>query len=117
MSTSTTHRGIVVGVDGSPAAKVAVEWAPWDAALRNVSLTLVHVLNPPTVMMLPPTASTWPEVPMPSSFRQWQEAQVHRIIRDALKVVEENARAASPSQVNSELLEGVTVPTLVELSK
>ena len=41
MSTSTTHRGIVVGVDGSPSAKVAVDWAAADAALRNVPLTLV----------------------------------------------------------------------------
>ena len=62
MSTSTTHRGIVVGVDGSPSAKVAVDWAASDAALRNGPLTLVHVLTPPTVMTsVPRTASTWPQ--------------------------------------------------------
>ena len=46
MSTSAMHRGIVVGVDGSPAAAVAVDWAASDAALRNVPLTLVHVYEP-----------------------------------------------------------------------
>jgi len=76
MSTSTTHRGIVVGVDGSPSAKVAVDWAASDAALRNVPLTLVHVLTPPTVMTsVPRTASTWPEVTLPSGFKQWQQIQ------------------------------------------
>jgi nucleotide-binding universal stress UspA family protein len=38
-------RGIVVGVDGSAAALGAVRWAAADAALRNVPLTLVHVVD------------------------------------------------------------------------
>jgi nucleotide-binding universal stress UspA family protein len=40
MSAPTMHRGILVGVDGSPASKVAVDWAARDAALRKVPLTL-----------------------------------------------------------------------------
>jgi nucleotide-binding universal stress UspA family protein len=116
MSTSTTHRGIVVGVDGSPAATVAVDWAASDAALRNVPLTLVHVLTPPTVMTsVPRTATTWPAVPLPSGFKQWQQIQGRRILRDAHEAVED--RAARLSSVNTELLSGNTVPTLVDLSK
>ena len=70
MSTSATHRGIVVGVDGSPSAKVAVDWAASDAALRNVPLTLVHVLTPPTVVTsVPRTASTWPAGPAAVRFQ------------------------------------------------
>lgn len=45
MSKLSAHPGIVVGVDGSPASKVAVQWAARDAELRNVPLTLVHVLT------------------------------------------------------------------------
>jgi nucleotide-binding universal stress UspA family protein len=62
MSTPTKHRGILVGVDGSPASKVAADWAARDAALRKVPLTLVHVLSPPVVM-------SWPETPTPPGFR------------------------------------------------
>jgi nucleotide-binding universal stress UspA family protein len=47
MPAPVTHHGIVVGVDGSPSAKTAVDWAARDAAMRGVPLTLVHVLAPP----------------------------------------------------------------------
>ena len=36
MSAPATHRGIVVGVDGSPPSKVAVDWAARDAAMRKI---------------------------------------------------------------------------------
>jgi len=45
MSKLTTHPGVVVGVDGSPGSNVAVQWAARDAELRNVPLTLVHVVR------------------------------------------------------------------------
>ncbi|WP_141564482.1 universal stress protein, partial [Mycolicibacterium palauense] len=51
MAEDTHHTGVVVGVDGSPAASLAVRWAADEAALRGVPLTVVHVL--------PPTASPW----------------------------------------------------------
>ena len=50
MSKPISRSGIVVGVDGSPASKVAVYWAARDAAMRNIPLTVVHVLAPPVVM-------------------------------------------------------------------
>ena len=107
MSTSATHRGIVVGVDGSPSAKVAVDWAAADAALRNVPLTLVHVLTPPTVMTsVPRTASPWPEVPLPSGFKHWQQIQGRRILRDAFETVEELllVRGAVPGAKNGHVV-------------
>jgi len=109
MSTPTKHRGILVGVDGSPASKVAADWAARDAALRKVPLTVVHVLSPPVVM-------SWPETPTPPGFRDWQESHGHSIIRDALKIVE-SATQAEPIQVDSEMVTGPTVATLLDLSK
>ncbi len=44
MSNSETHRGILVGVDRSAWLMAAVKWAARDAAMRNVPLTLVHVV-------------------------------------------------------------------------
>ena len=45
MSSRITHPGVVVGVDGSPFATTAVRWAAHEAAMRNVPLTLVHVVS------------------------------------------------------------------------
>ena len=41
-----THRGILVGVDRSTSSMAAVNWAARDAAMRNVALTLMHVIAP-----------------------------------------------------------------------
>jgi len=109
MSTPTTHRGILVGVDGSPASKVAVDWAARDAALRKVPLTLIHVLTPPVV-------TTWPQTQMPPGFQEWQEAQGRDIIRDARRIVD-SATQAESIQVDSEMVTGPTVATLIDLSK
>lgn len=109
MSAPKTHQGIVVGVDGSNAAKVAVDWAARDATMRGVPLTLLHVLTPAVVM-------TFPETPMPPGYLQWQEEQAQRYIDDALKVVEASTGEHGPPQVTTETMVGSTVPTLVDMS-
>jgi nucleotide-binding universal stress UspA family protein len=43
------YHGVAVGVDSSPASRVAVDWAARDAVLRDVPLTVVHVM-PSTVI-------------------------------------------------------------------
>lgn len=108
MSAPLTHRGVLVGVDGSPSSKVAVKWAARDAAMRGVPLTLVHVLAPPVVM-------TFPETPMPAGYVEWQEEQGKRHIREAFEIVEANTGGGG--RVEAETRVGSTVPTLVELSK
>jgi nucleotide-binding universal stress UspA family protein len=108
MSAPVTHQGIVVGVDGSPPAKAAVDWAARDATMRGIPLTLVHVLAAPVVM-------TFPETPMPPGYVQWQEEQGQQYIHDALNIVEQSV--ADPPQVATETVVGSTVPTLADLSK
>lgn len=109
MSTPATHRGILVGVDGSPESKVAVDWAARDAAMRGAPLKLVHVLNPPVVM-------TFPEVPMPPGYLQWQEESGRKILDAACRAAAEATRE-HPVEVTSEMVSGPTVPTLVHLTK
>ena len=110
MSTPATHRGIVVGVDGSPASKVAVDWAARDAAMRKVPLTLVNVLDPPVV-----TRSPRPMIP--PEYMQWQEDEGRKVLNDALRTVEDSAKRIGPVDVSGELMTGPPVPTLVDLSK
>lgn len=109
MSTPTTHRGILVGVDGSPESKVAVDWAARDAAMHRAPLKLVHILNPPVVM-------TFPEVPLPPGYLQWQEESGQEILDAAVRTAAEATRD-QPTEITSEMVAGPTVPTLVEQTK
>jgi nucleotide-binding universal stress UspA family protein len=103
------RRGILVGVDGSAPALGAVRWAAHDAALRNVPLTLVHVVNAPV--------PGWSEVPAPAGFRQWQERRAREFIKSAIKVAEESTGERGAVQIDSKVFYSATVPTLVALSK
>lgn len=100
---------IVVGVDGSAASKVALDWAARDAALRGMPIKLVNVLNPPVVM-------AFPEVPMPPGYLQWQEDEGRKVLERARATVDEATRGTAVD-VSSEMISGSTVATLVEESK
>jgi len=103
------RRGILVGVDGSASALGAVRWAAHDAALRNVPLTLVHVVDAP----LP----GWFEVPTPAGFKQWQEERARELIKSAIEVADQSSGERGPAQIDSKVFYSATVPTLVSLSK
>jgi nucleotide-binding universal stress UspA family protein len=109
MSTSIEHPGIVVGVDGSPASKVAVDWAARDAAMRNVPLTLVHVANG--------VVAPWSQTPLPTGFGKWQQQRGRQFIDDAIRVAAEATIETGPVQLKTEMYYSATIPTLVDLSK
>jgi nucleotide-binding universal stress UspA family protein len=109
MSSHHTQVGIVVGVDDSPAAKVAVLWAAHDAELRNIPLTLVHAISP--------EVASWLDIALPAGLARWQEDHGRRVIDDALKIVEEASQRGGPPAVNTEVLSSAAVPTLVDMSK
>lgn len=112
MSTASSGLPIVVGVDGSPASKVAVDWAARDAARRGEALNLVHVLVPPAVM-------AFPEVPMPAGYLDWQEEQGRKLLEDARTTVEEalrDIRGDAHVEVSTEMVSGSAVPALADLS-
>ena len=112
MATLATHRGILVGVDGSSASTVAVDWAARDATMRRVPLTLVNVLDLPMAT----TVRGFP-MPMPPEYMQWQQDEGRKVLNDTLKTIEDRTRQIGPLDVSSELMIGPPVPTLVELSK
>ncbi|MGV0792412.1 universal stress protein [Mycolicibacterium sp. XJ1819] len=105
MTTARENLGIVVGVDGSPASRVAVDWAARDATLRNLSVTLVHVAGP--------ILASWSRTPPPVGIGKWQQQQGRSALEDAVGV----AREAGATRIKTEMYYSATVPTLVDLSK
>ncbi|MGO8964840.1 universal stress protein [Mycobacterium sp.] len=109
MSAPLSHSGILVGVDGSPAAKYAVDWAAREAAMRNVRLTIVHAVRPIGIPQ-PPLASS-------VAFARWQVEQGQAFLDKAVEIAQSTTQDGGPTQIESELLFAPVVPTLVDLSK
>jgi nucleotide-binding universal stress UspA family protein len=108
MSEPAASLGIVVCVDGSPASRVAVDWAARTAARRRKTLTLAHVL---------PSAGTqsWVQVPLPPAFLQDEQDAAREILDNAAGV----ARAAAGENLaglGQKILLGQPVAALADLS-
>lgn len=109
MSSQNQRLGIIVGIDDSPAAKVAIQWATREAELRNAPLTLVHAISP--------DVATWLNKPLPPGLARWQRDHGHQLVEDALKVIEEAAERGGPAGLGSEIVPSAAVPALVDMSK
>lgn len=107
-STDMKRLDVVVGADGSPASNAAVCWAARDAAMRNVPLTIVHVVNT--------DVATWPPMPYPETWAVWQEDEGRRVVAAAIKIAEESVPAGRKLTINSEIVFSTPVSTMVELS-
>lgn len=105
-----SHRGIVVGVDGSPEAELAVEWAARQAVLHDVRLTLAYVLPSPQVR-------TWYESSISEDLEQLAQDRGREALRTATMVAEQAIANAGALTINEHVGEGNAVSTLVDLSK
>jgi nucleotide-binding universal stress UspA family protein len=112
MSAPETRRGILVGVDRSTSSIAAVHWAARDAAMRNVPLTLMHVIAP-----VVPAVAPWPEIPIPQDYFERQDDKARRILEDARRAVADSTADHGPPFVYSVVVHGPTVSTLVNESK
>lgn len=109
MSGPTNRCGILVGVDGSAAARYAVDWAARDAAMRNVPLTIVHAVRPIGI--------TVPQAPVPTAFSRWQVDNAQKYLDDAVEIAQQSTPDGGPAQLHSAVLFSPVVPALVDLSK
>jgi len=105
-----SHRGILVGVDGSPESESAVEWAAREAVLHGVPLTLAHVL--PTAQAL-----TWYEVSVSSELDEIAQRRAREILRQATLVAEQAVANSGPITISEHVEEGNATKTMVDLSK
>jgi nucleotide-binding universal stress UspA family protein len=115
MSDSTTSPGIVVGVDGSSSSMTAVRWATFEARMRNVPLTLVHV---EVTAAWGPAPWLLSDVPLPPAEEDPErEESGRKLLADAVKVAESSSAGLGPPEIKTELFFSVPVAPLVELSK
>ncbi len=103
----TEDLGVVVGVDGSPAANAAIGWAARSAAMRHTSLTMVHATAP--------VIGTWFATPLPAGILQSQRELGRKIVDDAVRIAKQSTNGSLP--ITAEVLSSATVPALVEISK
>src|ERR1700739_1915355 len=81
--------------------------------MRNVPLTLVHVLNTPEGSW-----SSWgfSPSPFPADFDQARKEQALQVMDDAVKAVKDAAEQSGGLTINTELLFSPVVPTLIDLA-
>ncbi|MGB3335388.1 MAG: universal stress protein [Mycobacterium sp.] len=107
----TPPLGIVVGVDGSAPARVAVRWAAYEALMRNVPLTLVHVIP-----AIPTGAIDFLSVDTRNQLQQQRDSTAREVIADTIDMVK-GSPEGDDLDVRGEVVHGHPVPTLVDMSK
>jgi nucleotide-binding universal stress UspA family protein len=104
------HHGVVVGIDGSPTSRVAVDWAARDAELRDVPLTVVHAMS--TVVI-----GAWADFPMSPEFWKSRDRRAEELVREALGWVADAISESPRIEVRHQVLPAAVVPTMVDMSK
>lgn len=112
MASDIANPGIVVGVDGSPDATAAMQWAVREATMRNVPLTVVHA-----AARLPAGSPgvEWSGESLPAEVVEQLDANARQVLADAAKLVDGMTRGHRLA-VNSELSAAGPVAALVNLS-
>jgi nucleotide-binding universal stress UspA family protein len=109
-SSESHYPGIVVAVDGSPASRVATDWAARDSALRGVPLSVVHVLPSDEI-------GPWVDLPISEDYLAERGRRAEKILADALDVVADALDDTRKIPVDRRVLPGSTVSALVDVSR
>lgn len=98
---------VVVGVDDSPVAHAALQWAAAAADLRGAPLTALYATAPP--------AGPWPVAPVPVGYLDWQQQTGRDLLTEAAGAVDRmtGGRVA----VATELAVTAPAQALVEASR
>ena len=104
---------IVAGVDGSQAATTAALWAAHEAAMRNVELTVLHVVHSAPEEW---PQMAWPAVAVPPVVGEAQLAEGERILEDTVEIIAKATGSRQPRRITTRLCVGAIVPTLAGLT-
>jgi nucleotide-binding universal stress UspA family protein len=104
------YHGVVVGVDGSPASRAAVDWAARDAVLRDVPLTVVHAMPAPAI-------GTGTELANSKEFGTADTRRAEELVTEALEWVCTAISVAPRVPVRHRVMSAPIVPAMVEMSK
>lgn len=99
--------GIVVGVDGSPASRVATDWAAREASSRRLPLTVVYVI---------PTADFGPLADLPYYVDE-REHHARTVLTDAMGLAFDATADHPELVVDQRILTGNAAVNLVDISK
>jgi nucleotide-binding universal stress UspA family protein len=113
MSNRAVHRGIVVGVDGSPSSDMAVRWAAREAGMRNIPLSLVHVVERPSWGLF---ALGGGALPPPYETNESQKTEGQEILSAAVKLAKDSAQNGSLAQLRVQVYFSAAGPALFDLS-
>ncbi len=114
---SGKHQGIVVGVDGSPSSDAAVRWAAAEASMRNIPLSLIHVIERPPWGLL---ALGGGDVAPPTEVTEVTEARQtegEEIITAAIRLSKQSAPYGTIPHLYGDAYFSAVGPTLADLSK
>jgi nucleotide-binding universal stress UspA family protein len=114
MDSDMSPDGIVVGIDGSLEATAAARWAAREAALREVSLTLIHVIAN-SLSSWP--AMGWPTAALPPGFGRHEMDQGRKVIKDTLEVIAKTTDRRRMPEITASLCVPPAVPTLLEFAE
>jgi nucleotide-binding universal stress UspA family protein len=100
--------GILVAIDGSAESDAVVRWAAYEAAMRDVPITLMHVVVP--------VVTTWPVRSLQAEFNKWQEDNARQVMEHAEKMLRAGVEQAGVVDVHSHVAHAYVVPALVDAS-
>jgi nucleotide-binding universal stress UspA family protein len=104
---------ILVGVDGSSSSTAAAVWAAGEAAMRNIELTIVHVVAP---LCEADAQTPWPAKSLVGKLANVVVARSVEVIDNALDVVTKEADRRPP-RITCNLRFGPVMPTLWEFTQ
>ncbi len=107
MSASEAKYGILVGVDGSAQSDAAIRFATREAVLRDVPLTVMHVIGP-----VPEWATRSEQARIAKAWAQDARDIIEQARKTSLAVVDVSA---SP-ELRTEVVHSSVVPTLIDAS-
>jgi nucleotide-binding universal stress UspA family protein len=109
MSETTGKYGLLVCVDGSAASDAAVAWGTREAIMRQLPITLMHVVTP--------VAVGWPVGQLYADMPEWQKDNAQHIIDQARKTLSANLGESESPEIHTEMLYSGVLPTLINASK